>query len=127
MPADGYRLWQEWQQMHYPVRGLPVTDSARTDFAGLDGVVGAICERQFCRRPPSAVLETDSRAVLEECQRALNRMNDNLSDDAARYFDRVQLLVNFLRTSRPPLGANHFSREQEGIPRLTKPSVIRLP
>ncbi len=41
MPADGYRLWQAWQQMHYPVRGLPVTDSARSDFAGLDGVVVA--------------------------------------------------------------------------------------
>ena len=26
-------------------------------------------------------------------------MDDNLSDDAPRYFDRVQLLINFLLTS----------------------------
>ena len=60
MPADGYRPWQAWQQMHYPVRGLPITDSGGGDLAALDGVVGAIFERQFCRRPPSAVLESDS-------------------------------------------------------------------
>ncbi len=114
MPADGYRLWQAWQQMHYPVRGLPAADSARSDLAALDGVVGAIFERQFCRRPPAAVLETDSRAVLEECQSALDRMNDNLSDDAARYFDRVELLINFLLTS----GGRHSAQPSSPVGRM---------
>lgn len=97
MPADGYRLWQAWQQMHYPVRGLPVTDSARSDLAALDGGLGQSSSANFvdARRLPCSkrIHGPSSKSV------SANRMNDNLSDDAARYFDRVQLLVNFLLTS----------------------------
>ena len=93
MEIDAYRLWQTWQQMHYPRRGLPESDSARSDLVAIDGMVGTILERHFCRRPRAATLDADARLALQQCQRDLDRLVKSLSSDANRYFGRAQVLM----------------------------------
>ncbi len=109
MEIDAYRLWQTWQQMHYPRRGLPEFDSARSDLVAIDGVVGTILERHFCRRPRAATLDADSRLALQQCQRDLDRFAKSLSHDASRYFGRVQILIGFVLSREMAISAERRS------------------
>ena len=96
MDTDTYRLWQNWQQMHYPRRGLPELESARSDLVALDGMVGPILERYFSRGPRAATLDAASRLALKHCQQDLDRFAKSLSSDASRYFGRAQVLIAFV-------------------------------
>jgi len=93
---DTYRLWQTWQQMHYPRRGLPEHESARSDLVAIDGMVGTILERHFSRRPRAATLDADSHLALQQCQRDLDGFAKSLSSEASQYFGRAQVLIGFV-------------------------------
>ena len=96
MDTDSYRLWLNWQQMHYPRRGLPELESARSDLVAIDGMVGPILERHFTRGPRSATLDAASRLALQQCHRDLDRFAKSLSSDASRYFGRAKVLIAFV-------------------------------
>ena len=96
LDTDTYRLWQNWQQMHDPRRGLPELESARSHLVAIDGMVGPILERHFTRGPRSATLDAPSRLALQKCQRDLERFAGSLSSDASRYFGRAQVLIAFV-------------------------------
>ena len=99
MDTYAYRLWQTWQQMHYPRTGLPDADGARGQLVALDGFAGMILERQFCRRPRPPTLDTETCAELHQCQRELDHIAPALSDDASRYFSRLNVLIGFVLSS----------------------------
>ena len=93
--GDGaYRLWQQWQQMHYPRRGLPADEVARTRLVTLDGAAGTILDRYFCRGPRAKTVDAGALDVLRHCRSALDRRE--LSADASRYFGRLQQLIEFV-------------------------------
>jgi len=93
MTTTGYRLWQTWQQMHYPTRGLPDKEGARRELLAIDGIAGSILEQQFCARKREGGLTAELRESLEQCQLDLERLAPDLSGGARRYFARVRLLV----------------------------------
>jgi hypothetical protein len=96
MPLNAYRVWQTWQQMHYPGRGLPVEDAARLDLVRLDGTAGPILERHFRRRARGAELDDEAIETLDRCRDELRVMAAALSSDASRYFERLLLLIELV-------------------------------
>ena len=93
-PTDTYRLWQLWQQMHYPT---PVAWSAETgvDLVALDGKAGASLERYF-EGPQDRVLDEDCRACLEECLGSLELVTKTTAGDTPRYFQRLHALIRLI-------------------------------
>ena len=96
MGSASYRLWQRWQQMKYPSRGLPERESDRSLLLQIDGTVGPIFERTFSRGPSRKTLSAQSRRNLEGCQRELREILPRLSGDARGYFDRVEVLIRLV-------------------------------
>jgi len=93
MKTRGYRLWQTWQQMHYPVRGLPEDDNARSALIAIDGIAGPVLERQFSARLRGDGLSPEARRALERCHLDLDRLRTTLSSGASRYFSRLGQLI----------------------------------
>jgi hypothetical protein len=58
-PVDAYRLWQLWQQMHYPTP-FPSVSEIGIDLVALDGKAGTSLEDYF-EHPPRRVLERQRR------------------------------------------------------------------
>lgn len=99
--GDGaYRLWQQWQQMHYPRRGLPADEGARAHLVTLDGTAGTILDRYFCRGPGAKNLDAAALGALSHCRRELDPRE--LSADAARYFGRLRQLIEFVLADARP-------------------------
>ena len=96
MGTNSYRLWQVWQQMKYPSRGLPGSEGERGVLIRIDGTVGPIFERRLRRRPKPETLSVESRRSLERCQRQLGELLPTLSGEARRYFDRVEVLIRLV-------------------------------
>ncbi len=94
MQVDDYRLWQQWQQMHYPRRGLPADEATRARLVTLDGMTGTILDRYFCRGTHARKLDPAALATLGDYRDQLGR--EELSADASRYFGRLQLLVDLV-------------------------------
>ena len=94
MQVDDYRLWQQWQQMHYPRRGLPADEATRARLVTLDGMTGTILDRYFCRGTHARKLDPAALATLGVCRDQLGR--EQLSSDASRYFGRLQLLLDLV-------------------------------
>lgn len=94
MQVDAYRLWQQWQQMHYPRRGLPADEAARARLVTLDGMTGVLLDRYFCRGTHARKLDPAALATLSACRHQLG--TEELSADATRYFSRLQLLVDLV-------------------------------
>jgi hypothetical protein len=93
-PAEAYRLWQLWQQMHYPTP-LPSTSELGIDLVALDGKAGTSLERYF-EQPRRRVLDDDCRAGLEECMAELELAVAALQGHPARYFRRLHRLVRLI-------------------------------
>jgi hypothetical protein len=91
--TPGYRLWQSWQQMHYPIRGLPESEAARFDLLAIDGIAGPVLEHRFCARLRGDDVSHDWRGVLEQCDLDLDRLSTELTSDASRYFARLHTLM----------------------------------
>jgi hypothetical protein len=106
---DAYRLWQQWQAMHYPRRGVPDGPARSIDLVALDGTAGAVLERYFCRGPHAKVLDAQSLAALESCHRELGQVN-GLVLDARRYFSRLSQLIELVLADRPPRGSDEQAR-----------------
>jgi hypothetical protein len=98
-PAEAYRLWQLWQQMHYPTP-LPSTSELGIDLVALDGKAGTSLERYF-ERPRRRVLDDDCRAALEECMAELELAVASLQGHPARYFRRLHRLVRLILDAAP--------------------------
>lgn len=95
MGSASYRLWQRWQQMKYPLSGLPERESDRSVLIQIDGTVGPIFERTF-QRHSNGTLSGKSLESLGRCQRELREMQPLLSGDARRYFDRLEVLIRLV-------------------------------
>ena len=94
MPDDTYRLWQHWQQMHYPRRGLPAGEALRTALITLDGTAGTVLDRYFHRGEDARSLDAAALASLERCWLELEL--GELSADASRYFGRLRRLIELV-------------------------------
>jgi hypothetical protein len=94
MQVDAYRLWHQWQQMHYPRRGLPTDDAARDRLLALDGTLGTVFDRYFRRGARYNSLDASARATLDGCRGDLDCAE--LSSDASRYFGRLKLLIELV-------------------------------
>lgn len=93
-PADAYRLWQLWQQMHYPTPLPPAADIG-VDLVALDGKAGTSLDRYFEGSRRRGLAE-DCRASLEECLAELELVAATLPDDAVRYFLRLHGLLRLI-------------------------------
>ena len=100
MDIDAYRLWQGWQQMTYPSRGLPERDIDRSVLIRIDGTLAPIFERTFGQRPKGHKLSAEARATLESCQAELDQIAPALARDARRYFGRVKLLIRLVLAAK---------------------------
>lgn len=98
-PAEAYRLWQLWQQMHYPTP-LPPVSEIGIDLVALDGKAGTSLERYF-ERPRRRVLDDDCRESLEECLGELELAVRTVTGDSARYFQRLHGLVRLVLEEAP--------------------------
>jgi hypothetical protein len=94
MTPDAYRLWMQWQQMHYPRRGLPEDEAERARLVTLDGIAGTTLEACFCREARSRTLDAATFAELVRCRKELDPTA--FSSDASRYFGRLQQLIKLL-------------------------------
>jgi hypothetical protein len=90
--VNAYRLWELWQQMHYPSRGIPPSESTAADLIRLDGTAGRILDRYFCGGRERR-LDAESRETLEACRQELDAVEELLSADAGRYFGRLRELI----------------------------------
>ncbi|MGH2601375.1 MAG: hypothetical protein ACRDJ9_18555 [Dehalococcoidia bacterium] len=96
MSADAYRLWQGWQQMHYP-RLCPAPDEIEgVDLVAIDGRAGACLEGYFRRGGRGAAPNRDIQEALEQCASELGRVAGRLHGDAARYFGRLHELLRLV-------------------------------
>lgn len=102
MSADAYRLWQQWQQMHYPQLPSPEAIDG-VDLVALDGRAGACLEEYFIGGGRSARLDAALRTALMQCAAELGTVRGLLRDDAALYFGRLQQLIGLV-LSEPMLG-----------------------
>lgn len=108
MHGDAYRLWEHWQQMHYPRRGLPADEAARARLVTLDGTAGTILDRYFRRGARARTLGAAARASLSDCRHEFDPRQ--LSADASRYFGRLHQLIELVLAdagrgeSEPPVG-----------------------
>jgi hypothetical protein len=96
MQVVAYRLWQHWQQMHYPRRGLPMDEAERVMLVTLDGAAGTALDRYFSRGTRARTLDVAARATLGQCLRDLDLAE--LSEDASRYFERLRQLIELVLT-----------------------------
>lgn len=96
MRGDTYRLWQHWQQMHYPRRGLPPDEATRADLISLDGTSGTALDLYFRRNTGARAFDAQARASLDHCGRELDRLSGELHSDAERYFGRLQRLIELV-------------------------------
>lgn len=103
MPDDAYRLWQQWQQMHYPRRGLPADEAARAMLVTLDGTAGILLDAYFCRGFRAKLLDADALAPIGRCRDDLNL--GTLSADASRYFGRLRLIIELVLAEAEPGGS----------------------
>lgn len=94
MQVDAYRLWHQWQQMHYPRRGLPTDDAARDRLLALDGTLGTVLDQYFRRGALSKSPDAAARDTLDGCWGDLDCAE--LSSDASRYFGRLKLLIELV-------------------------------
>jgi hypothetical protein len=94
MRVDAYRLWQHWQQMHYPRRGLPAEEAARAELVSLDGTAGTVLDRYFGGRTPAREMDAEARKSLERCKHDLDFIAATLAGDASRYFGRLHQLLD---------------------------------
>lgn len=94
MRDEAYRLWQHWQQMHYPRRGLPADESACARLVTLDGTAGTVLDRYFRRSMRAKTLDATALATLRQCRRELDI--SGLSADASRYFGRLRQLIELV-------------------------------
>jgi hypothetical protein len=109
MQVDAYRLWQHWQQMHYPRRGLPADEAARARLVTLDGTAGGLLEPYFCRGRQSKTLDRAALAALARCRREL--AGEDLASDASRYFERLRLLIDLVTADVPGVDAEPVGSE----------------
>lgn len=94
MNGGAYRLWQAWQQMHYP--DLPSADETDgVDLVALDGRAGA-CLEVFFERAKRVPSDVELRDGMERCADELDRVEGVLAGDAARYFGRLRLLLGLV-------------------------------
>lgn len=110
MQVDAYRLWQHWQQMHYPRRGLPADEAARARLVTLDGTVGELLEPYFCRGRQSKNLDRQALAALASYRRELD--GEDLASDASRYFERVRQLIDVVVADVPGVDARPMGRSE---------------
>jgi hypothetical protein len=96
MRGDAYQLWQHWQQMHYPRRGLPPDEATRAELISLEGTSGTALDRYFHRRAGARAFDAEARASLDYCRRELGRLSSGLHADPERYFGRLQRLIEFV-------------------------------
>jgi hypothetical protein len=96
MRGDAYRLWQHWQQMHYPRHGFPEDEATRADLIALDGRSGTALGRYFRRSAGERASDAEARASLEQCRDDLDRLTGGLRGDAERYFERLQQLIELI-------------------------------
>jgi hypothetical protein len=96
MRADAYQLWQHWQQMHYPRRGLPPDEATRADLISLDGTSGTALDRYFRRGAGGKAFDPEARGSLDHCHRELDRLCSGLHADAERYFGRLRRLIELI-------------------------------
>jgi hypothetical protein len=80
--------------MHYPQ--LPSDEIEGVDLVALDGRAGACLEEYFIRGGRGARLNGDLRKALEECAAELDGVRGTLRGDAARYFGRLQQLIDLV-------------------------------
>jgi hypothetical protein len=104
MHVDAYRLWQQWQQMHYPRRGLPADESARARLVALDGTAGTALDRYFGRGTRAKTLDGAVLATLGGCRLELDA--GELSADACRYFGRLRQLIELVLADARPRESN---------------------
>lgn len=100
MGDDAYRLWQHWQQMHYPRRGLPADEAARARLVTLDGTAGTILDRYFRRGARARTLDAAALATLDRCRCELEL--PELAADASRYFGRLRQLIDLMLAEERP-------------------------
>jgi hypothetical protein len=112
-PAEAYRLWQLWQQMHYPTP-LPTTSELGIDLVALDGKAGTSLERYF-EQPPRRVLDDECRAALEESMAELELAVAGLQGHPARYFRRLHRLVRLILDAAPER-ASRSSSGKSAVP-----------
>ena len=98
-PVETYRLWQLWQQMHYPTP-LPSASEVGIDLVALDGKAGTSLERYFEQRP-RRVLDDHCRESLEESLRELELAVARLPSGSAPYFERLQGLIRLILEEAP--------------------------
>lgn len=100
MEVDAYRLWQQWQQMHYPQRGLPDDEGGRTRLVTIDGVAGTALDAYFCRGSRTKTLDAETLATLSRCRADLDP--HTLAADASRYFGRLHELIEWVLADARP-------------------------
>lgn len=110
MELDAYRLWQQWQAMHYPRRGMPEEITPPIDLVALDGVAGRVLERYFCRGPRAKTLDATAIRALEDCQAQLRQLDPVLTSDARRYFGRLNQLLDRLLVEELTPPADELNR-----------------
>jgi hypothetical protein len=102
----------QWQQMHYPRRGLPEDVAERARLVTLDGIAGTTLEACFCRGARSRSLDAATFAALVRCRNELDPTA--FSSDAGRYFGRLstllKLVVDESGPDRPPARTARSSR-----------------
>jgi hypothetical protein len=81
----------QWQQMHYPRRGLPENEAARARLVTLDGIVGTALDACFCRGSGAEAPDGATFATLARCRDELDPTA--FSSDASRYFGRLQQVI----------------------------------
>lgn len=100
MADDAYRLWQPWQQMHYPRHGLPADESARARLVTLDGTAGTVLDSYFRRAARAKRLDAAALVTLDRCRHQLELTE--LSADASRYFGRLRRLIDLVLAEARP-------------------------
>ncbi|MBA3689116.1 MAG: hypothetical protein H0W81_09855 [Chloroflexi bacterium] len=113
MHDEAYRLWQRWQQMHYPRRGLPADESVRAALVTLDGTAGTVLDRYFRRGARAKTLDAAARATLGRCRDELDL--GNLSADAGRYFSRLRRLSELVLAEVAPAGSAQLAFQPEPL------------
>ena len=105
MQIEGYRLWERWQQMHYPMRGLPADEAISADLVDLDGTAGVVLEKYFCRGSEAKTLDVESRAALQRCHDEIHSVSGELFSDADRYFGRLLDVIDLALADAPSMTA----------------------
>jgi hypothetical protein len=89
--------------MHYPRRGLPADEAERAKLVTLDGMAGTVLDQYFCRGEHARTLGAAARATLNACRHDLDP--SQLSNDASRYFGRLQQIIELVLADGEPGGS----------------------